>query len=97
MDEAESGRISDRPQFRKMIDEAFQSDAPFREMLVWKFSRFAIKREHAVAFKSMRRREGVREVSITEHAVWGANAKDKAEPARIEKAFPAIIRTPCGH
>ncbi len=23
--------------------------------------------------------------------VWGANAKDKAEPMRIEKAFPAII------
>ena len=23
--------------------------------------------------------------------IWGANAKDKAEPVRIEKAFPAII------
>ena len=23
--------------------------------------------------------------------IWGANAKDKAEPVRIEKAFPAIV------
>ena len=53
VDEAESGRIADRPEFRKMIDAASQSNAPFREILVWKFSRFTRKREHAVAFKSM--------------------------------------------
>ena len=41
---------------------------PFREILVWKFSRFTRKREHAVAFKSLLRRKGVRVVSITEHA-----------------------------
>ena len=40
VDEAESGRIADRPQFRKMIDEAGKSNAPFQEILVWKFSRF---------------------------------------------------------
>ena len=68
IDEAESGRIADRPEFRKMIDAATGSDAPFREILVWKFSRFTRKREHAVAFKSMLRRRGVRVVSITEHA-----------------------------
>ena len=32
VDEAESGRIADRPEFRKMIDEASRSDAPFREI-----------------------------------------------------------------
>ena len=53
VDEAESGRIADRPEFRKMIDEAAKPNAPFREILVWKFSRFTRKREHAVAFKSM--------------------------------------------
>ena len=37
-------------------------------ILVWKFSRFTRKREHAVAFKSMLRRKGIRVVSITEHA-----------------------------
>ena len=68
VDEAESGRVADRPQFRQMLDDAGGADAPFREILVWKFSRFTRKREHAVAFKSMLRRRGVRVVSITEHA-----------------------------
>ena len=68
VDEAESGRIADRPQFRRMLDEAARPEAPFREILVWKFSRFTRKREHAVAFKSMLRRKGIRVVSITEHA-----------------------------
>ena len=68
IDEAESGRVADRPQFRKMLDEASEAESPFQEILVWKFSRFTRKREHAVAFKSMLRRRGVRVVSITEHA-----------------------------
>ncbi len=68
VDEAESGRIADRPQFSRMLDEASKPDAPFQEILVWKFSRFTRKREHAVAFKSMLRRKGIRVVSITEHA-----------------------------
>ena len=68
IDEAESGRIADRPEFRRMLDEAAKPEAPFREILVWKFSRFTRKREHAVAFKSMLRRKGIRVVSITEHA-----------------------------
>ena len=68
VDEAESGRVADRPQFRLMLDAATADDAPFEEILVWKFSRFTRKREHAVAFKSMLRRRGVRVVSITEHA-----------------------------
>ena len=68
MDEAESGRVADRPQFRQMLDEASRADAPFQEILVWKFSRFTRKREHAVAFKSMLRKRGIRVTSITEHA-----------------------------
>ena len=68
VDEAESGRIADRPQFTRMLDEASKPESPFREILVWKFSRFTRKREHAVAFKSMLRRRGVRVVSITEQA-----------------------------
>ena len=68
VDEAESGRIADRPQFQRMLDEAGKPEAPFKEILVWKFSRFTRKREHAVAFKSMLRRRGIRVVSITEHA-----------------------------
>ena len=68
MDEAESGRVADRPQFQEMLDEAKSPQAPFREILVWKFSRFTRKREHAVAFKSMPRRRGITVVSITEQA-----------------------------
>ena len=68
VDEAESGRIADRPQFQRMLDEASKPESPFKEILVWKFSRFTRKREHAVAFKSMLRRRGVRVVSITEQA-----------------------------
>ena len=32
VDEAESGRIANRPEFRKMIDEAARSNAPFGEI-----------------------------------------------------------------
>ena len=39
VDEAESGRIADRPQFRNMIDEGGKATAPFQVILVWKFSR----------------------------------------------------------
>ena len=68
VDEAESGRITDRPEFLKMIDEASKPNAPFKVILVWKFSRFTRKREHAVVLKSMLRKKGIRVVSITEHA-----------------------------
>ena len=68
VDEAESERVMNRPEFRRMIDEAKKTKAPFNEILVWKFSRFTRKREHAVALKSLLRRQGVRVVSITEQA-----------------------------
>ena len=28
---------------------------------------------------------------ITGKLVWGTKAKDKAEPVRVEKAFPAVV------
>ena len=59
VDEAESGRVADRPQFREMIEEGSKPNAPFEVILVWKFSRFTRKREHAVAFKSMLLAQGV--------------------------------------
>ncbi len=84
IDEAESGRIADRPQFSKMIDEASKATAPFKEILVWKFSRFTRKREHAVAFKSMLRRKGIRVVSITE------NADDSATGRLLEGIIESV-------
>ena len=68
VDEDKSGRIADKPQFRKMIEEGSQPNSPFQVVLVWKFSRFTREREHAVAFKSMLRRSGIRVVSIIEQA-----------------------------
>ena len=75
VDEAESGLVADRPQFQRMLDEASKPEAPFKEILVWKFSRFTRKREHAVAFKSMLRRKGIRVVSITEQAEDNATGR----------------------
>ena len=34
IDEAESGRIADRPQFKKLIDEAAKTQAPFKEIFI---------------------------------------------------------------
>ena len=59
VDEAESGRVADRPQFREMIEEGSRPNAAFQVILVWKFSRLTRKREHAVAFKSMLLAQGV--------------------------------------
>ncbi|MYD49795.1 MAG: recombinase family protein [Chloroflexi bacterium] len=75
VDEAESGRIADRPQFRKMIEEGSKAKSPFDVILVWKFSRFTRKREHAVAFKAQLRRKGIRVVSITEQAEDNATGR----------------------
>ena len=75
VDEAESGRVADRPQFREMIDEGSRPKAPFQVILVWKFSRFTRKREHAVAFKAQLRRKGIRVVSITEQAEDSATGR----------------------
>ena len=68
IDQAESGRITDRAPFRKMLDEALEIESPVQETQVWKFSRFTRKRGYAVAFKPMQRWHGIRVASITEHA-----------------------------
>ena len=75
VDEAESGRVADRPHFREMIEEGSKAKAPFEVILVWKFSRFTRKREHAVAFKAQLRRKGIRVVSITEQAEDNATGR----------------------
>ena len=68
VDEVESGRTADGPEFRKMIHEAERLNAQWREIFVWRLSRFKRKREHAVAFKTMLRRRGFKVVSIAELA-----------------------------
>ena len=34
VDEAESGRVADRPQFREMIEEGAQPNAPFKVIFI---------------------------------------------------------------
>ena len=101
VDEAESGRIADRPQFQKMMNEAAKPEAPFKEILVWKFSRFTRKREHAVAFKSMLRRRGVRVVSITEQAddtppASSSRPSSRAWTSSTAKILPRRLSGGCG-
>ena len=66
VDEAESGRTANRPNFNRMIGEARNTPSPFDAILVWKMSRFARNREDSVLFKSFLRRRGVRVISINE-------------------------------
>ena len=68
VDETDIWDIPDMPRFRRMIDEASRTNSPFRDVLIWRFSRFTRKREHDVVFKSMLRRKGVRVVSVAEQA-----------------------------
>ena len=50
-----------------MIAAAKQKPAPFRVILVWKFSRFARNREDSIVYKSMLRRQcGIDVISVSE-------------------------------
>jgi len=66
IDEAESGKTTNRPSFREMIAQARRSTKPFELILVWKYSRFARNREDSIVFKTMLRKAGVQVISITE-------------------------------
>ena len=68
-------------------------------ILVWKFSRFTRKREHAVAFKSMLRRKGIRVVSITEQAEDNATGRllegiiESVDECYSENLYPGAALT----
>ncbi len=66
VDEAESGRTSARPEFKKMIATARRLDRPFDVVLVYKYSRFARSREDSIVFKSLLRKNGVNVISASE-------------------------------
>ena len=66
IDEALSGKTTDRPAFREMIATARRSQKPFDLILVWKFSRFARNREDSIVFKTVLRKHGIRVISINE-------------------------------
>ena len=52
--------------YRYLVDET-KFNAPFQEVLVWKFSGFNIRPERAGAFCSMSRGRSIKVISITEH------------------------------
>jgi site-specific DNA recombinase len=66
IDQAESGRTADRPEFLRMIATAKHKEKLFSAILVWKFSRFARNREDSIIFKTMLRKCGVQVISINE-------------------------------
>lgn len=66
IDEAESARTADRPEFQRMMGLSKQKEHPFTVILVWKLSRFARNREDSILYKAMLRKHGVQVVSINE-------------------------------
>ena len=66
VDQAESGRSTDRPAFREMIGLARMKQPPFQMIMVWKLSRFARNREDSIIYKSLLRKQGIQIVSINE-------------------------------
>ena len=66
VDEAKSGKTTDRPAFMEMISMARRSPKPFDLILVWKYSRFARNRYDSMAFKMMLRKKAIKVVSISE-------------------------------
>lgn len=66
IDEAESARTADRPEFQRMMGLSKQKEHPFTVILVWKLSRFARNREDSILYKAMLRKHGVQIVSINE-------------------------------
>lgn len=66
VDEAETGRTSDRSGFREMIFGARQDPKPFDVILVWKYARFARNRQDSIVHKAMLRKKGIQVISVTE-------------------------------
>jgi site-specific DNA recombinase len=66
VDQAESGRTSERPAFREMIALAKAKSPPFRIILVWKLNRFARSRIDSVTYKALLRQRGIDVISINE-------------------------------
>ncbi|HEY3366470.1 MAG TPA: recombinase family protein [Symbiobacteriaceae bacterium] len=67
IDEGESARTDNRPQFQRMVSAAKRKPRPFDVILVHKFDRFARNREDSSIYKSLFRKEcGVDVRSVTE-------------------------------
>ncbi len=66
IDEAESARTANRPEFQRMISLSKSKEKPFDVILVWKLSRFARNRKDSIIYKSLLRKHGIQVISINE-------------------------------
>ena len=66
IDEAESGLISNRPEFQQMVYDALSKEKPHDVILVWKFSRFSRDKLDKALYKSRLQKRSVRIISIKE-------------------------------
>jgi site-specific DNA recombinase len=66
VDEAESGRTTDRPAFKEMITMAKTKNPPFEAILVWKMNRFSRSRLDSITYKTLLRNKGIKIISINE-------------------------------
>lgn len=73
IDAGESARVSDRPEFVRMLRDARQQPRPFDAILVWKWDRFARNAEDAAIYKGLLRRQlGVEVIAVGEPTTGGA-------------------------
>lgn len=84
VDEGISGRTDARPGFREMIDRAKEAPRPFDVIVMWKLSRFARNREHAILYKKLLRKRGVSLHSLHERL------DDSAQGRFVEGIFELI-------
>ena len=66
IDEAESGLISNRPEFQQMVYDALSKKKPYDVILVWKLSRFSRDKLDNALYKSRLQSGSVRIISIKE-------------------------------
>ncbi len=66
VDQAESGRTTDRPAFKEMITLAKTKAPSFEAILVWKMNRFSRSRVDSITYKTLLRNKGIKVISINE-------------------------------
>ncbi len=66
IDEAESGRTADRPEFKNMIALSRSIPPAYEAVLVWKLNRFSRSRLDSITYKTLLKNKGIKVISISE-------------------------------
>ncbi len=90
VDEAESGKTTDRPAFRDMVAQARRSAKPFDIILVWKYSRFVRNREDSIIFKTMLRKAGVQVRSLSVSRLSVTSVELESVNHCLERLYDAL-------